>query len=167
VARNCPSKATAQEQSQEIVKHGTVNNNSDKSETSATLSSTPTAKESPLKEAPVKGGDMYGDWLIVNRKKHQGRKPRPNMQGEKANFSGGVVNKPSNRGFLFSHLSENKQLNAEIPIGQEGGPHFHPGGNMDMPKVWTKRNKRARGMDIKGKRYTESCEIGSAHTTAC
>jgi hypothetical protein len=89
------------------------------------------------------------------------------MQGEKTNFSGGVVNKPSNKGFLFSHLSENKQLNAEIPIGQEGGPHFHPGGNMDMPKVWTKRNKRARGMDIKGKRYTESCEIGSAHTTAC
>jgi hypothetical protein len=82
------------------------------------------------------------------------------MQGEKANFSGGVVNKPSNKGFLFSHLSENKQLNAEIPIGQEGGPHFHPGGNMDMPKVWTKRNKRARGMDIKGKDTRNLVKLG-------
>ncbi|GAU43449.1 hypothetical protein TSUD_140860 [Trifolium subterraneum] len=36
------------------------------------------------------------------------------------------------------------------------GPYFHPGGSSETPKVWTKKNKRARGMITNCKRPTNA-----------
>ncbi|PNY14872.1 ribonuclease H, partial [Trifolium pratense] len=147
VARNCPSKNVVTDSIPEV-NVGVVNANGGTPETAAPSSS---PKESSQNDATLKKDDLYGDWLVVSRKKNQGRKQRPNMQEEKTKPQGGDTNKPSFKGLSFTHLNDNNTFNAEFSNSKNGGPPFHPGGNLEMPKVLTKRNKRARGLDTKGK----------------
>ncbi|GAU48983.1 hypothetical protein TSUD_245740 [Trifolium subterraneum] len=43
-------------------------------------------------EAEIKGDDIYGDWLVVDRKRNKGRKSRPKTQQELANVQAEIFN---------------------------------------------------------------------------
>ncbi|GAU48967.1 hypothetical protein TSUD_188140 [Trifolium subterraneum] len=92
--------------------------------------------------------DLYGDWLVVNRKKN--RKPRSKIQGERAGFTD--ARKSLGKGLTFTHLAnEGKEIEEGGTKFHVMGSTYHPGESAELPKVWTKKNnKRARGMGHKG-----------------
>jgi hypothetical protein len=143
VARNCTVKATEKEKAITITTGGgtpEMTSNVKKSSTnSPNLDGGDTVAE-------IKGEDMYGDWLVVNRKKNQGRTSRPKTQVDPAKFQGGVPNKSHVKDLQFSILNNAGTLNVEEAKQQAWAPQFHPGGLFDSPKVWIKQNKRVRGM---------------------
>ncbi|GAU32942.1 hypothetical protein TSUD_153590 [Trifolium subterraneum] len=110
----------------------------------------------------IKDGDLYGDWLVVTRKKN--RKSRPKNQEGRA----GVANleKPLGKGVTFAQLvdveKEKEESGTKLHVM---GSKFHPGESAELPKVWNKKkNKRARGMGHKGnepnKHGTEKLGLG-------
>jgi hypothetical protein len=135
VARNCPTAGKRQDV-------GTPE--------MTTATDTPPADfsnlERPDAEEGIKEDDLYGDWLVVDKRRNKGRKSRPKSQQESAINQGGVVKKLNGNSLTFSHLYEAGEWKSNGDISQKGGPSFHPGGIADSPKVWTKKNKRARGM---------------------
>ncbi|GAU27756.1 hypothetical protein TSUD_215670 [Trifolium subterraneum] len=107
-------------------------------------------------EAEIKGDDIYGDWLVVDRKRNKGRKSRPKTQQELANVQGGIFKNFNDKNLNFSQLNDVGQVKADGASKQDGGPYFHPGGSYETPKVWSKKNKRARGMTTNIKRPTNT-----------
>jgi hypothetical protein len=59
---------------------------------------------------------------------------------------GGDSKKLNGKGLSFSHLNEAGKTLGYEHENLSTGPQFHPGGGVESTKVWTKRNKRARGM---------------------
>lgn len=146
VARNCTQK---------IVKDHTaasgdvVNGSSGSTPTTLAGETSPSANHSNLESCDmgeIKGDDLYGDWLVVNRKKNQGRKSRLKNQEIFVSSHKGKSTTPHEKGFQFARLNDVEVFNAEGNKKQEWGPQFHPGGVMESPKVWLKKNKRARGI---------------------
>jgi hypothetical protein len=39
--------------------------------------------EKAVNDTEIKGEDLYGDWLVVSRKKNPGKKSRPHLHGNK------------------------------------------------------------------------------------
>jgi hypothetical protein len=125
----------------------------------ATEPNSHTNTESNKNDTRLNGEDLYGDWLVVNRKKNQGRKSRPKNQG---GIAGNMeVKKQGSKGLMFAHLAE---VGNRFEDGGDKfhvmGSKFHPGETSKVPKVWTKKkNKRARGMGHTG---DESNKKGNA-----
>jgi hypothetical protein len=113
-------------------------------------------KESPQAEAGIKEDDLYGDWLVVTRKKNQGRKSSPKNQATNMRANGDSGKKFNGKGLFFSHLNEAGKQFGEENENLRVAPQFHPGGGVDNNKVWTKRNKRARGMSSRSKEPNEN-----------
>jgi hypothetical protein len=143
VARNCPTKISSQEK----VSTTTLGGAPEKPTITESAPKDQPNLESSDMEAKTKEDELYGDWLVVNRKRNQGKKPGPRIQDHPANIKGGALQKSPTHGLPFSHLSNAGILNVEEIKKQEWDRHFHPGGITDSPKVWTKKNKRARGMN--------------------
>ncbi|PNY06441.1 hypothetical protein L195_g002907 [Trifolium pratense] len=155
VARNCVTTPTGTE------------NTSTKENTGGTTGGTPSTMGTPIStpaESPAmvtavnapenSGEDLYGEWLVVNRKKYNnnGRNSRANLHGDKAESK---ENKkfPNKIHKLATCMDDDKfdVSGAQLHIM---GSKFHPGESSILPKVWTKtKNKRARGM---GQREIES-----------
>jgi hypothetical protein len=154
VARNCPTTVPRQEKQPIIPSENTRNVNEggvlEETEAQTMPETANLNKDGPLHAAEIKGEDLYGDWLIVSRKKNQGRNSSAKNQGIISKSMGGLAKKSNNKSLSFSHLSEAGKM---LEVGNEVlnlGPQFHPGGGVDITKdntkVWAKRNKRARGM---------------------
>jgi hypothetical protein len=88
--------------------------------------------------------DLYGDWLVVNRKKNQGKKTRVNTHEEKQDTQG--KSKPIGKRGMFSHLADAAIIENSGTLFHAMESKFQPGESSKIPKVWTKKIKRARGM---------------------
>jgi hypothetical protein len=139
VARNCPTNPNGQADSRVVVK--------DTEKTVVTnLSSTP-SMEGVNGATETKESDLYGDWLVVNRKKNQGKKT-PSKSWDTPHRQHGKADKIG-KGSFFSHLNDTGIKDGDGNNNYVWGPSFHPGETTVSPKIWTKtRNKRARGVGI-------------------
>lgn len=155
VARNCPTSNIRSNNQPKVAKDKADANVEkdapEKTSSAATPTNDKANKESPDADAECKGEELYGDWLVVNRKKNQGRKSGAKNQGTALKPIGGDNKKLNDKELSFSHLYEaGKTLEYELE-NLNTGPQFHPGGGVESTKVWTKKNKRARGMTSKPK----------------
>jgi hypothetical protein len=155
VARTCQASLARQE-NHLTTPPGRVNNDgevgsSEKKRLDAVPINTTQNKESPTIAAEFKEEDLYGDWLVVNKKKNQGSKTIAKNHGTTTKAIGGANKKVNDSVSFFSPLNNaGLHLNEEI-MNLNNTPQFNIGGGVDSTKVWTKRNKRARGMDNKHK----------------
>jgi hypothetical protein len=167
VARNCSNKIVTHDKATTTTNGGVVTGSgggAPEKTPEAELSPTNSAIMEGLNEdAEIKGEDLYGDWLVVNKKKNQGRKSRPKIQEETTSFQGGAQKKSQRQDLNFSHLNNAGSLDIEGPKQHEWGPPFHPGGLSEIPKVWTKKNKRARGM-VNNNREPKNLETVGLHS---
>jgi hypothetical protein len=150
VARNCPTAVKGQENGNKNTS-GNIGNSKDQgAPEKTTAAGTPSANFSNLErsdvEAEIKENELYGDWLVVDKKRNKGKKSRPKTQQEVANIQGGAFKSFNGNSLTFSHLNAAGEWKADEAISHKGGPSFHPGGAFGSPKVRTKKNKRARGM---------------------
>jgi hypothetical protein len=83
--------------------------------------------------------DLYGDWLVVNRKKNQGKKTRVNTQEEKQDTQG--KSKPIGKSGMFSHLADAGIIENSGTLFHAMGSKFQPGELSEIPKVWTKKTR--------------------------
>jgi hypothetical protein len=152
VARKCPSSSV-----------GTGTHKKETGDVNLADGSTATASSQPQPNlntsmTSINGGvesaeeSLYGDWLVVNRKKNQGRKTRAKLQEEKEVNQ----NKSSKnvKGGMFAQLADAGEIEFSGTPLHAMGTKFHPGESSNIPKVWTKSNKRARGIGQKGKETT-------------
>ncbi|KAK2420107.1 COBRA extracellular glycosyl-phosphatidyl inositol-anchored protein family [Trifolium repens] len=77
VARNCPTSNIRSNNQPKVAKDKADANVEkdapEKTSSAATPTNDKANKESPDADAECKGEELYGDWLVVNRKKNQGR----------------------------------------------------------------------------------------------
>jgi hypothetical protein len=85
-------------------------------------------KEGSQAEAEFKANDLYGDWLVVTRKKNQGRKTSPQNQVINMRSKGDSGKKLNGKGFFFSHLNEAGKQFSEENEKLSVVPQFHSGG---------------------------------------
>ncbi|KAK2412313.1 zinc ion binding / nucleic acid binding protein [Trifolium repens] len=150
VARNCPTTIKEQENGHKNAGENSGNSRDHSAPVKTTAADASSANvsslERPYVEARIKENELYGDWLVVDKKRNKGKKSRPKIQQEVTNIQGGVFKSLNGNNLTFSHLNEAGEWRADGATNHKAGPSFHPGGAFDSPKVWTKKNKRARGM---------------------
>jgi hypothetical protein len=110
VARNCPTSSVrpdnpprvAYDKADTSVEKGVP----EKTSSAAAPVNDNVNKESLDADAEFKGEELYGDWLVVNMKKNQGRKSGAKNQGTTLKPMGGDSKKLNGKGLSFSHLNE-------------------------------------------------------------
>jgi hypothetical protein len=132
VARNCPTKAVREEKNSMVSAANDALDGVEGMTKNAALMVAPTNevlnKESPQAEAGIKEDDLYGDWLVVTRKKNQGRKTSPQNQVINMRSKGDSGKKLNGKGFFFSHLNEAGKQFSEENEKLSVVPQFHSGG---------------------------------------
>jgi hypothetical protein len=133
VARKCPSSSV-----------GTGTHKKETGDVNLADGSTATASSQPQPNlntsmTSINGGvesaeeSLYGDWLVVNRKKNQGRKTRAKLQEEKEVNQ----NKSSKnvKGGMFAQLADAGEIEFSGTPLHSMGTKFHPGESSNIPKV--------------------------------
>ncbi|MCH91040.1 hypothetical protein A2U01_0011964, partial [Trifolium medium] len=120
VSRNCPPTDNAKKHTEadtSVKAAGGVET------TVPSVTESPPNTDMESNKNDINNEDLYGDWLVVNRKKN--RKSRPKNQEERA----GVTNlgKPLGKGVSFAHLTDVGKEN------DDGGAKFHVMGSKFHP----------------------------------
>jgi hypothetical protein len=134
VARNCQSSARQGNNDGET-------ESSEKERSEAAPISTTQNKESTIVAADCKEEGLYGDWLVVTKKKNQGSKTVGKNHGNSTKSVGGSNKKSNDRVSFFAPLKNAGLHLTEENVNLNETPQFHIGGGWIALKCGQKEIK--------------------------